>query len=272
MARARAQAGTDADDVERWVRTYYAHVPPEDLAARTADELVGAALAHWSLMQQRLPGELKVRVYNPTLEEHGWESPHTVVEFVNDDMPFLVDSISMEITRHGSGLHLMIRPIVRVRRDEQGHLEDARRGRRHARVDDPRRGRPPDRPAGARRAARRPRARARRRAPPRSTTGRRCSRRRVRSSRTSSGARRPSTRRSSPRRSTCSSGCARPLHVPRLPRVRDRRRGRRGRAARSAGLRARHPAPDGRAADLGELRAAAAGRAAHARGTSTCST
>ena len=124
VARARAQAGTDADDVERWVRSYYAHVPPEDLAARTVEELAGAALAHWSVMQKRLPGELKVRVYNPTLEEHGWESPHTVVEFVNDDMPFLVDSISMEIARHGSGLHLMIRPIVRVRRDEQGNLEE----------------------------------------------------------------------------------------------------------------------------------------------------
>ncbi len=124
VAWARAQAGADADDVERWIRSYYAHVPPEDLGARTVEELVGAALAHWSLMQRRRPGELKVRVYNPTLEEHGWASPHTVIEFVNDDMPFLVDSISMEINRHGSGIHLMIRPIVRVRRDEHGDLEE----------------------------------------------------------------------------------------------------------------------------------------------------
>jgi glutamate dehydrogenase len=123
VRRAREQSGTDADDVERWVRAYYAHIPPDDLADRTDVDLAGAALAHWSLAQQRRPGELKVRVYNPTVAEHGWESPHTVVEFVNDDMPFLVDSISMEITRHGSGIHLMIRPIVRVRRDADGNLE-----------------------------------------------------------------------------------------------------------------------------------------------------
>ena len=122
VSRARAQAGTQADDVERWIRSYYAHVPSEDLADRTDADLAGAALAHWELLQQRRPGQLKVRVYNPTVEEHGWESPHTVVEFVNDDMPFLVDSISMEVIRHGSGLHLMIRPIVRVRRDEEGNL------------------------------------------------------------------------------------------------------------------------------------------------------
>ncbi len=122
VRRARALAGTEADDVERWVRTYYAHVAPEDLADRTDADLAGAALAHWGLAQQRRPGELKLRVYNPNVEEHGWESPHTVAEFVNDDMPFLVDSISMEITRHGSGIHLMIRPIVRVRRDDDGDL------------------------------------------------------------------------------------------------------------------------------------------------------
>ncbi|HEX6763349.1 MAG TPA: NAD-glutamate dehydrogenase [Gaiellaceae bacterium] len=123
VRRARADSGTDADDVERWLRAYYAHVAPEDLADRSDADLAGAALAHWRLMQVRCPGELKLRVYNPTVEEDGWESPHTIVEFVNDDMPFLVDSISMEITRHGSGIHLMIRPIVSVRRDEDGRLQ-----------------------------------------------------------------------------------------------------------------------------------------------------
>jgi len=63
-----------------------------------------------------------VHVYTPTVEEHGWESPHTVVETVVDDMPFLVDSISMEVTRNGSAIHLVIRPIMRVRRDKEGRL------------------------------------------------------------------------------------------------------------------------------------------------------
>ncbi len=124
VARARVQAAADADDVERWVRAYYAHVAPEDLADRSDADLAGAAVAHWGLAQTRQPREIKVRVYNPTAEEDGWESPHTVVEFVNDDMPFLVDSISMEITRHGSGIHLLIRPIVRVVRDGDGRLEE----------------------------------------------------------------------------------------------------------------------------------------------------
>jgi glutamate dehydrogenase len=114
--------GSEAADVERFVRAYYAHVAPDDLLDRSALDLYGAALAHWNLARVRRPGEIKVHVYTPNVEEHGWESAHTVVETVVDDMPFLVDSVSMEVTRHGSAIHLVIRPIVHVRRDEEGRL------------------------------------------------------------------------------------------------------------------------------------------------------
>ncbi|MBA3384941.1 MAG: NAD-glutamate dehydrogenase, partial [Actinobacteria bacterium] len=114
--------GAQAEDVERFVRAYYAHVAPDDLSDRSDLDLYGAAVAHWNLARVRLPGELKVHVYTPTVEEHGWESPHTVVETVVDDMPFLVDSVSMEVTRNSSAIHLVIRPIIRVRRDDDGRL------------------------------------------------------------------------------------------------------------------------------------------------------
>ena len=95
---------------------------PDDLDDRSDLDLFGAALAHWNLARVRRPGELKVHVYTPNIEEHGWESEHTVVETVVDDMPFLVDSVSMEVTRSGSAIHLVIRPIMRLRRDGEGRL------------------------------------------------------------------------------------------------------------------------------------------------------
>ena len=69
-------------------------------------------------------GEIKLRVYNPKLEQHGWQSTHTVVEIVNDDMPFLVDSVGIEINRHGLNIHLVIHPVLAARRDEAGRLVD----------------------------------------------------------------------------------------------------------------------------------------------------
>ena len=37
-------------------------------------------------------------------------------------MPFLVDSVTMEVTWHGSAMHLVARPIMRLRPDEEGRL------------------------------------------------------------------------------------------------------------------------------------------------------
>ena len=124
VARVHAELeGAEAADVERFVRAYYAHVAPDDLIERSADDLYGAALAHRSLARVRRAGETKIHVYTPNLEEHGWESPHSVVETVVDDMPFLVDSISMEVSRHERSIRLVIRPIMRIVRDDQGRLE-----------------------------------------------------------------------------------------------------------------------------------------------------
>ncbi|HWC32547.1 MAG TPA: NAD-glutamate dehydrogenase, partial [Actinomycetota bacterium] len=111
-----------APQVEEFVRQYYAGAAPEDLLEHDVLDTYGAAVAHRHLAAERRPGEAKVRVYTPDLEEHGWQSTHTVVEIVNDDMPFLVDSVSAEVDRHGIGIHLVLHPVLMVRRDEEGRL------------------------------------------------------------------------------------------------------------------------------------------------------
>ena len=110
------------DEAERFVRRYYETVPPEDLADRSAGDLYGAALSHWNFAQTRRGRQPKVRVYNPTLEGHGWQSDHTIVEVVNDDMPFLVDSVSAELNRHDLMVHLIIHPVFGVTRDGDDRL------------------------------------------------------------------------------------------------------------------------------------------------------
>ena len=53
-----------------------------------------------------------MRVYNPTFEQHGWQSPHTAIDIVSDDMPFLVDSVSMELSRREAGIHVLVHPVI----------------------------------------------------------------------------------------------------------------------------------------------------------------
>ncbi|HET6521221.1 MAG TPA: NAD-glutamate dehydrogenase domain-containing protein, partial [Geminicoccaceae bacterium] len=108
---------------DQFVRHYYRGVAPEDLLERDPLDLYGAALAHLRFGERRRPGEAKVRVYNPQVEQHGWQSTHTVVEVVNDDMPFLVDSVGMALNRRGLAVHLTIHPVIPLRRDAEGRIE-----------------------------------------------------------------------------------------------------------------------------------------------------
>ena len=106
-----------------FVGQYYGHVARDDLAARHVHDLYAGAMSHLTLALERGPGTPAVRVYSPDFEEHGFGSPHTVVDIVTDDMPFVVDSVTTEVIRHGLGLHLTVHPVVPVRRDS-GRIVD----------------------------------------------------------------------------------------------------------------------------------------------------
>src|SRR5438270_13092547 len=119
----RAKVAPDMRSLlERFVRRYFSQLDPEDLLERQPADLYGAALSHWNFARRRESGHARVRVFNPSIEEHGWQSTHTIIEIVNDDMPFLVDSVAMEVNRHGLTLHLVIHPIVAVARAPDGTL------------------------------------------------------------------------------------------------------------------------------------------------------
>jgi glutamate dehydrogenase len=107
-----------------FVRQYYHWVPAKDLDDRRPEDLAGAIVAHWRTAQQREPGEVKVNVYNPDPVADGWQSPYTTIEIVSDDMPFVVDSVTMECSRQGYGIELIIHPVMRVVRDGEDMLQE----------------------------------------------------------------------------------------------------------------------------------------------------
>ena len=121
LARSRRAVGTNGS-IGRFVGLYYEHVPPRDMVEQVPENLLGAALSHWTLAGRRKPGEAKVRVYNPSPGTDGWTAEHTVVEIVTDDMPFLVDSVTAALHREDVRVHLVIHPMVRVRRAKTGRL------------------------------------------------------------------------------------------------------------------------------------------------------
>ena len=183
------------------LKSYYRHVAPEDVTDRTDVDLYGALASHYKLAGNRPQGTAQVRVFTPAVSEHGWSAGgHSVVEVVTDDMPFLVDSLTMELTRQLRDVHVVIHPQFDVVRDITGALQCGDAGRRDGSVEPPedalreswmhieiaarprRRGRRRDRGVAAAGAARRPRVRR--------GLGRRCTPRCWRSSTSSSRRRR----------------------------------------------------------------------------------
>ncbi|WP_240739805.1 NAD-glutamate dehydrogenase [Leucobacter triazinivorans] len=97
-------------------------VDEEDLREREPRDVVGAAQSMRLLAEQRAERETLVSVFTPTLREHGWTSRRTIVNICTDDSPFLVDSVAAAIARQGLSVHLLMHPVVSVRRDEEGAL------------------------------------------------------------------------------------------------------------------------------------------------------
>ncbi|WP_395692994.1 NAD-glutamate dehydrogenase [Nocardioides sp.] len=128
LARSRkATAGPPRDAVGTLIGAYYRHVAVEDLAGRSAMDLYGAFASHHQLAAERPQGTARVRVFTPTTAEHGWSADgHSVVEVVVDDMPFLVDSLTMELSRRLHDVHLVVHPLLDVTRDITGALEEVR--------------------------------------------------------------------------------------------------------------------------------------------------
>ncbi|MGO9802062.1 MAG: NAD-glutamate dehydrogenase [Steroidobacteraceae bacterium] len=124
IARAAPRGGGRNDLRQRFLRSYFHGVAEEDLAGHPPGLLAHAALAHLAFATRRQPGRSLVRVFNPVAAADGFESPHTLVLTVTDDMPFLVDSLGTALSRAELAVHLIVHPVLQVRRDAKGRLID----------------------------------------------------------------------------------------------------------------------------------------------------
>ncbi|HEY0902456.1 MAG TPA: NAD-glutamate dehydrogenase [Marmoricola sp.] len=124
-AASRSAEAHEGPSTPTLLREYYKHVAPEDLLDRNEPDLYGAAMHHLRTGMERPQGTATVRIFTPTVEAEGWSAGgHTVVEVITDDMPFLVDSVTMALGQVERDVHLVVHPQLVVRRDLTGHLQE----------------------------------------------------------------------------------------------------------------------------------------------------
>ncbi len=124
LSYTQEHAGPAPTRITDFVAAYFDNTDPDELQARGPVALFAIANAHWRLLDAPRPANTaKIRVFNPTLAEDGFVSDHTVVQIVNDNMPFLVDSVTMAINRGNRTAHWIVHPLISVTRDAQGKVQ-----------------------------------------------------------------------------------------------------------------------------------------------------
>ena len=108
---------------EAFLNAFYERMGEDELPEHTPEGWAALAAVFLDFIGSREPGTGLVRLFNPTRKTHGWESPHTVLQVANDDMPFLVDSVTMALSELGIGVHVLGHPVLRVSRDKAGKLQ-----------------------------------------------------------------------------------------------------------------------------------------------------
>ena len=112
----------DAKIVKPFLSQYYRQTAIDEFESTSIGDLYGAALAHWQFGKKRQSEQILIRVYNPKYETHGWQSSHSIVEIVCNDMPFLVDSISIVLNQTEQTIYHCLHPVFRNKRNSENVL------------------------------------------------------------------------------------------------------------------------------------------------------
>ncbi len=113
---------SEAEKFMQLARLFFTYYPLQELVGRHFSDVFGSVYHWWRFMQQFDAAAPKIRVFNPQLAEDGWVCPHTVVVVLQKDMPFLVDSIRIEMNRRGIAIHGIKSTVMNVQRDSHHKL------------------------------------------------------------------------------------------------------------------------------------------------------
>jgi glutamate dehydrogenase len=109
-------SGRRRDIPATFIAQLYSRAVPEDVVRYGGEDLSALAERAYDFIADRAPGAPKIRCETVPLAASADRKAVTVVEIVNDDMPFLVDSVMGEIADRRLDVRLVAHPMFGVRR------------------------------------------------------------------------------------------------------------------------------------------------------------
>jgi glutamate dehydrogenase len=104
-------------------RHFFTRYPLDELQGRHLGDVFGLVYHALRFIQRFDRHAPKIQIFNPNLEEHGWLSPHSILMVLQCDMPFLVDSIRVELNRRNIAIHALKSTVVEVARGSDHELQ-----------------------------------------------------------------------------------------------------------------------------------------------------
>ena len=118
-----------------FLSAFFRGVAEEDLRAHRPADLAAAALAHLHFGRRRIGTAVCVDIAPPLNVDAPTASHRALLRVVAPDMPFLVDSIGIVFSQMNIAVHLIVHPVLAVRRDARGTLKMVGVDRRDAHLE-----------------------------------------------------------------------------------------------------------------------------------------
>jgi glutamate dehydrogenase len=117
----RAEAA-DRQSLHNLSAAFYSRFPAGDMKGRSVENLYGCLYGLLRFMREWSDGEPKIRLFNPEIQSHGWESKYTTLVILCRGIPFTTASVRGEINRRNLVIHTIASSNLAVSRDDQGVL------------------------------------------------------------------------------------------------------------------------------------------------------
>lgn len=104
--------------IDEFLTIFGAHLHIEDWVSREVSDIAGCVASLWFALKH-VKQTCFVRVFNPNLDEDQWLCNGSVIVVRQVDMPFLVDSLRLELNRRSIPVHIIKSTLLNVCRDDQ---------------------------------------------------------------------------------------------------------------------------------------------------------
>jgi len=108
--------------VNQFAELLYNNISTLDLDHRNDSDMYGATLSLWNTLNDHQDNKPVIKVFNPQVSKNGWKSSHTIIEIIVRDMPFLVDSVRIALSRLNLTPHLMLNSPIKIIRDKNKNI------------------------------------------------------------------------------------------------------------------------------------------------------